>query len=140
MPEQTFPNASETQAGRVQQATAAEVAAGTLRGSTGAILFVSPDKMPVGSSLWKLNGSYIEPVSSGANVRAIGSMSVDSLYATTMLWAETTFQTKSTAKIGFFGATPIVKPTVNGSTGGNAALQDLLARLSDLGLITNSTT
>ncbi len=43
------------------------------------------------------------------------------------------------AKIGFFGATAIVKPTVTGSRGGNAALASLLTALANLGLITNST-
>jgi hypothetical protein len=43
-------------------------------------------------------------------------------------------------KLGFFGSTAIVKPTVSGSTGNNAALQSLLTQLANLGLITNSTT
>lgn len=42
-------------------------------------------------------------------------------------------------KMGFFGlATPISKPTVTGSRGGNAALADLLQELQNLGLITDS--
>ena len=41
--------------------------------------------------------------------------------------------------LGFFGATPIAKPTVTGSRGGNAALASLLTELSNLGLCTNST-
>lgn len=44
------------------------------------------------------------------------------------------------AKIGFLGAAAITKPTVSGSTGGNAALQSLLTALDSLGLITDSTT
>lgn len=43
-------------------------------------------------------------------------------------------------KIGFYGATPIVKPTVTGSRAGNAALASLLTELDNLGLITDSTT
>jgi len=43
-------------------------------------------------------------------------------------------------KIGFFSATPAVKPTVTGSRGGNAALASLLTALANLGLITDSTT
>lgn len=43
-------------------------------------------------------------------------------------------------KIGFFAATPVVKPTVTGSRGGNAALADLLTDLAGLGLITDSST
>lgn len=46
----------------------------------------------------------------------------------------------ASGRIGFYGATPAVKPTVSGSRGGNAALTDLLAELATLGLITDSTT
>jgi len=43
--------------------------------------------------------------------------------------------------IGFFnGTTPIAKPTVTGSKGGNAALASLITALANLGLITDSTT
>jgi hypothetical protein len=42
--------------------------------------------------------------------------------------------------MGFYGATPIAKPTVSGSRGGNAALDSLLTALANLGFITNSTT
>lgn len=40
--------------------------------------------------------------------------------------------------VGFYGATPAVKPEVTGSRGGNAALESLLTALADLGLITDS--
>jgi hypothetical protein len=43
-------------------------------------------------------------------------------------------------KLGVFGATPVVKPTVTGSRGGNAALASLLAAGASLGLWTDSTT
>lgn len=43
-------------------------------------------------------------------------------------------------ELGFFATSPISKPTVTGSRGGNAALASLLTALSNLGLITNSTT
>lgn len=42
--------------------------------------------------------------------------------------------------IGFHAATPIEKPTVTGSRGGNVALANLLTALANYGLITNSTT
>ncbi len=47
----------------------------------------------------------------------------------------------STANIphGFYGATPVAKPTVTGSRGGNAALASLLTQLASVGLITDST-
>ncbi len=40
---------------------------------------------------------------------------------------------------GALGATPIARPTVSGSRGGNAALASLCTALANLGLITNST-
>jgi hypothetical protein len=43
-------------------------------------------------------------------------------------------------KLSFNGATPIVKPTVTGSKGGNAALGSLVTALANLGLITDTTT
>lgn len=41
-------------------------------------------------------------------------------------------------KIGFYNATPIVKPAITGSRGGNAALASLLTTLATMGLITDS--
>lgn len=42
--------------------------------------------------------------------------------------------------LGFFDTTPVAQPDVTGSTGANAALQNLLTALANLGLITDSTT
>lgn len=47
--------------------------------------------------------------------------------------------TKTGATVGFYGATPVTKPTVSGSRGGNAALASLMTALANLGLVTNST-
>jgi len=44
-----------------------------------------------------------------------------------------------TPYMGFYGATPVAKPAVTGSRGGNAALASLLTQLASLGLITDST-
>jgi hypothetical protein len=41
---------------------------------------------------------------------------------------------------GFFGATPVAKPTVTGSDGGNAAVASLLTGLASEGLVVNSST
>lgn len=41
--------------------------------------------------------------------------------------------------LGFYGATPVAKPTVTGSKGANAALTSLMTALSSLGLCTDST-
>lgn len=46
----------------------------------------------------------------------------------------------STQKLGFWGAAPIVRPTVTGAKSGNAALTDLISKLASAGLITDSTT
>ena len=43
-------------------------------------------------------------------------------------------------RIGFYNANPVVKPTVTGAKGSNAALASLLHALAAQGLITNSTT
>lgn len=42
-------------------------------------------------------------------------------------------------KLGFYEALPVVKPTVSGAKGGNAALTSLVTALKNLGLITDST-
>lgn len=52
----------------------------------------------------------------------------------------TKFGTTSTQKLGFFGATPIVRPTVSGSRATGAALTSLLTTLAALGIITDATT
>jgi hypothetical protein len=46
--------------------------------------------------------------------------------------------TGASQKIGFFGTPKITKPTVTGSKGANAALASLLTALSNLGLLTDS--
>ncbi len=43
-------------------------------------------------------------------------------------------------KIGFCGSTPVVKPSITGSRGGNAALASIITALATYGLITDSTT
>jgi len=43
-------------------------------------------------------------------------------------------------KIGFYGTTPIAKPSVSGSRGGNAALASVIAALSSYGFVTDNTT
>jgi hypothetical protein len=47
---------------------------------------------------------------------------------------------KATGNVGFNNTTPIAKPAVTGSRGGNAALASLLTALANYGLITDSTT
>ena len=43
-------------------------------------------------------------------------------------------------QMAFFGATPVVKPTITGSRSGNAALASFLSGLNSLGLVTDNTT
>lgn len=43
-------------------------------------------------------------------------------------------------KLGFFGTGAVVKPTITGSRGGNAALESLLTELAALGLLVDGTT
>jgi hypothetical protein len=43
-------------------------------------------------------------------------------------------------KVGFLGASPVIKPAITGDDGGNLALRELLTKLATYGLITNSTT
>lgn len=50
-----------------------------------------------------------------------------------------TFLVNST-EMGFFSATPVAKPTITGSKGGNDALASLLTELVALGLVVDSTT
>ena len=52
----------------------------------------------------------------------------------------TMLQLNTDNKIGFFAATPVVKQTVSGAKGSNAALGSLLTALANFGLITDSTT
>jgi hypothetical protein len=46
--------------------------------------------------------------------------------------------TGSASAVGFHGTTPIAKPTVSGSRGGNVALASLLTALANYGLLTDS--
>ena len=52
----------------------------------------------------------------------------------------TFFASVEVGKFGANGTTPITKPTITGSRGGNAALASLLTALANYGLITDSTT
>lgn len=47
---------------------------------------------------------------------------------------------KVSGNAGFYGTTPISKPTITGAKAGNTALASLLTQLAALGLITDSTT
>jgi trimeric autotransporter adhesin len=46
----------------------------------------------------------------------------------------------SATGIGFFASSPVAKPSITGSRGGNAGLASLLSNLNNMGLITDNTT
>lgn len=48
--------------------------------------------------------------------------------------------TRTDPHLGFYGTTPVAKPTVSGTRNANAALADLLTELATQGLLTDSTT
>lgn len=54
----------------------------------------------------------------------------------TLMKANNDFQVGG--NVGFYNTTPVVKPTVTGSRGGNAALASLLTALASQGLVTDS--
>jgi len=45
----------------------------------------------------------------------------------------------TTTKLGFYGTAPVVRPTLTGSVSSNACVSTIVAALSTLGLVTNST-
>ena len=50
------------------------------------------------------------------------------------------FGKAATELIGFYGATPIVRPVITGSVSSGAYASTLVLALANLGLVTNSTT
>ncbi len=72
----------------------------------------------------------------GSGVSTYGSIYLRPGYTT----GSGTMMELGNGTIGFYGVTPVAKPTVSGSKGGNAALASLMTALSNLGLVTDSTT
>jgi hypothetical protein len=68
---------------------------------------------------------------------AVGSYTMK-VYGTSSI--ETVGAVKIGGAVGFNNVTPLAKPTITGSRGGNAALASLLTQLANYGLITDSTT
>lgn len=110
----------------------------------GSVAFIANDLYTAGASKVQFNagGDTVLVLDSSVNPETI---TLDSDLSNTEI-----FIGKSTglvikvggpsASIGFFNATPITKPTVTGSKGGNVALASLLTQLAALGLVTDSTT
>jgi hypothetical protein len=81
----------------------------------------------------------------GVAVLGSGSIATDNLgtgtaSASSILFGDQTWKRLTDLPMwGFFGASPIVQPTVVGSVSGSEAISNLLVALANLGLIVNST-
>lgn len=82
------------------------------------------------------NAGYMRLSVDGASI-FLEALSVGSGSAPTLFTVSPA--TQFDGNVGFYGTTPVAKPTVSGSRGGNAALASLLTALASQGLITNST-
>lgn len=80
--------------------------------------------------------SYLRFSADAQNIQIAGKVEyVDALYGATRHTLD-----GAANQVGFFGATPVGRPTVSGAKGGNATLASLVTALANLGLITDSTT
>lgn len=79
------------------------------------------------SNNWQMDDS--------GNVTTRDGMTIQNFGATGMK-----FGGSATQKYGFWGATPIVRPTVTGSRGANVALASLITAMANAGLCVDSTT
>jgi hypothetical protein len=104
----------------------------------------------VGEEHLELTSDYTILIDEGEELRAalpvgwsrfheFGGVKAYEVFARTTEGAHV-LRTREDNRLGFFNTTPVVKPTVTGSRGGNAALASLLTALANYGLITNSTT
>ena len=146
-----LPNASETEVGRVQIATAADLSSKKSRGSSGARLVV-PCELFTTSNYWDRSGSGLQPHFIGDSISLLsGNLQTTGLdvWGVANIGGQGQFSVAGVLKtdwdganhlLSFYNVTPIARPTVSGSCGGIAALQSLVARLSDIGLIINNTT
>ena len=82
--------------------------------------------------------SYIEYNATNSAFTAVVGNTTSFLATAARFTVLTSFVTGGS--LGFYGATPINKPTVSGARGGNAALASLLTALSNFGLIIDTTT
>ena len=78
-----------------------------------------------GFHLWSYNGTTTEKLIKLYSVANVAAVQIG-------LLAE--------HKVGFYGATPVIKQAITGARGGNAALASLLTQLAAIGLVTDSTT
>lgn len=77
---------------------------------------------------------------SGSNIRPLTDLGLV-LGDPSFRWSATYTQNLHVSgNVGFYGTTPVAKPTISGSRGGNAALADLITKLAAFGLLTDGTT
>ena len=92
--------------------------------------FVAYASLPAGTQT--VGVSYYETVS-GMKVDEGGDLTFGTVSGTKI-------GTSVSEKLAFYNSTPIVKPSVSGSRGGNAALASLITQLATLGLIVDGST
>jgi len=90
----------------------------------------------VGSGVVGLSGNGAVRLSIGNGVLTVA----DGTNFTFGTGTGTKFGDSTSAKLGWWNATPVVKGSVTGSRGGNAALASLLTLLASYGLLTDSST
>jgi hypothetical protein len=100
-----------------------------------------------GSNSGSGGGAFVSLRNNGVAVLNIGNKSAingGAYDATPYILGNATIEVGSAVKFasttGFNNTTPIAKPTVTGSRGGNAALASLLTALANYGLVTDSST
>lgn len=98
----------------------------------------------VSSGMWvtgpTTSGTVFSLTQSSTSFEAGNSITFRDNNTVNCLGGGTKFGGAVTDKISFYGATPIVKPTVSGAKGSNAALASLLTKLASLGIIIDTTT
>jgi hypothetical protein len=107
------------------------------------------------STITNSYGVYIDPqdisgVTTGYGIYAAGSTDINYLAGNLLIGRtsglsgagdlDVNGQLRVGGNAGFYGTTPVAKPTISGSRGGNAAVASIATALATLGLVTNSTT
>ena len=99
--------------------------------------------LATGTRVINADGFYFDDTPAGISFKVFGNdlsaLSGTKIGGATPGVVTTGGQLQVDGNVGFYGTTPIAKPTVSGSRGGNAALASLCTALASLGLITNST-
>lgn len=108
-------------------------------GNTVGIFFANTGKAIFGQSLDPTAGGLV--IDTTGNITAL-TAPIDTNSQLILNSSDSGFNSNNLiltpTEMGFFSATPVTKPTVTGSRGGNAALASLLTALANLGLITDS--